>query len=582
MNMIKSEDEADANMEKPYRVGVPVSISLNTSNSGIWMDYPGGGKLWRLHLRSPGAVALGVDYSNFYLPVSSDLFIYNPDHSQIAGAYTSFNNTNGHSFATRPLAGDELILEYYQPEGCKEEPSIIVSGLNYIYRGMDVGLDKNGYNFGASGPCEVNIHCSEGDNWLAQSHGVVRMLTRVNGQSIWCTGSLLNNTHLDFSPIVLTANHCSINAGNIASSEDLEKWIFYFNYEATGCDKPLSEPGIQSMTGAEKLASSQNPVTMGSDFYLVKLKQDIPVTYNPYFNGWKVTDVASPSGVGIHHPEGDIKKISTYTQPIVSGKWESTDETHWKVNWSATTHGYGVTEGGSSGSPLFNSEGLLIGSLTGGESACSNAGGTDYYGKISYSWASNGTADSMQLRPWLDPLNLGRTLLRGMSRTVQFEANVEQVPIGGAVDFRDLTASSVYDWKWQFEGGEPSESSDKNPSGIVYNSFGRYKVSLRVSYLLDTDSLVDSLTRTDYIQVSALVYPNPTKGALSVFTNVKNSETVKIEVFTPLGVLVKSQSWSGDEGPLVSIDLPTAGNLFIVRIDRAGAVQTEKVIVLRP
>ena len=77
LSLLKIEDDQDAALEKPYRVGVPVSCTLNPFNSGVWEDLPDGGKLWHLHFECGGAVALGIDYSDFFLPCSSDLFVYN-------------------------------------------------------------------------------------------------------------------------------------------------------------------------------------------------------------------------------------------------------------------------------------------------------------------------------------------------------------------------------------------------------------------------------------------------------------------------------------------------------------------------
>ena len=581
LQAIALEDQLDAGFEKPYRIGVAVNTQLNPSNSGVWDEVGDGGTICRLHLGCRGAVALGIDYSSFHLPAGSDLFIYNPGYEKVAGAFTSSNNTHGHSFSTRPLPGDEIILEYYQPDGSQEKPLIEISGINLIYRGMDIGSERNADNFGGSGPCEVNVNCQEGEAWKPQAKGVVRILTRVNGQSFWCSGSLVNNTRLDFSPIILTANHCSEGPGTVSSPTDLDKWIFYFNYEAPSCAKPASEPVIQSMTGASKLASSQNPVVMGSDFYLLRLNDEIPISYNPFFNGWRTSDVTSATGVGIHHPEGDIKKISTYTQPLTSGTWESPGGTHWLVKWAQTTDGFGVTEAGSSGSPIFDSDGFVIGTLTGGDSGCTSTDGTDYYGKVAFSWESNGTVDSMQLKPWLDPMNLGRSTLNGMSRVVQFEASTEFIPIGEMVDFFDRSYAEASEWHWHFEGGEPSEANVQNPTGIRYASFGKFAVSLRVKYQFGPDVLVDSLTKQDYIQVKALVYPNPTNGKISIFTNSLNNENFRVEVFSPLGKLVKSEEWIEKPDPLVELDLPAYGNLFILRITRGSDVQIEKIAVVR-
>jgi hypothetical protein len=81
-----------------------------------------------------------------------------------------------------------------------------------------------------------------------------------------------------------------------------------------------------------------------------------------------------------------------------------------------TTNGHGVTEGGSSGSPLFNSQGKLIGTLTGGDASCDSIYLTkpDYFGKLWYHWDKTGTVDSLQLRPWLDPQNSGILDMNGL------------------------------------------------------------------------------------------------------------------------------------------------------------------------
>ena len=116
------------------------------------------------------------------------------------------------------------------------------------------------------------------------------------------------------------------------------------------------------------------------------------------------------NGVGIHHPAGDIKKISRYTQSTTSSGYD------WRVKWSSTDNGHGVTEGGSSGSPLLNANKQIIGDLSTGSSACSPAfllNGSDYYGKFSHSWDQNGNNSNRQLKPWLDPNNSGIISLNG-------------------------------------------------------------------------------------------------------------------------------------------------------------------------
>lgn len=576
---LKALDFQDAKLEKPYRIGVTVPAAIGISNSGNWIVNPDGSKVWLVSIRCKGAEAIGLDFNLFDLPTGSDLFIYNSNRTHVIGSFKSNESFKSMGFTARPVQGEEIILEYYQPAGCQEEAQLEISSLLYIYRGFGDKQDRSLFNFGGSGACEVNIKCDEGANWQDQAAGVVRILTRVKNQAFWCTGSIVNNSANDFSPLVLTANHCSESASSVSSLADLNKWVFYFSYESATCADPMAEPEELSMVGAEKLAASQNPVDIGSDFYLIRLKQDIPASYHAYFNGWSLSAATPSSGVCIHHPQGDIKKISTYSTTLGSGTWQSTPNTHWIVKWGATANGFGVTEAGSSGSPLYNNEGLIIGTLTGGESACSNTAATDFYGKVSYSWTSNGATDSMQLKPWLDPLNEGRTSMEGAFNdklaVADFETDTTVIRIGNSLNFYDRSSGLPISWRWSFEGGEPSSSTDQNPSGIRYNTFGKYYVKLTVTNNYGSDSLV----REEYIEVKSLLYPNPTLGEVTLLTDLNNQASTQIEIYSAGGKLLRTIDHSSAEGTAIKFALPEGGNFFFVKIVQGESVQTEKVVV---
>jgi hypothetical protein len=126
-----------------------------------------------------------------------------------------------------------------------------------------------------------------------------------------------------------------------------------------------------------------------------------------FYAGWNAINAPSQNSTGIHHPAGDVKKISHDFDPCVSSGYYASGNDHWKiVDWDS-----GTTEGGSSGSPLFDQNHRIIGQLHGGNAACGNDL-EDYYGKFAYSW--NTTADSSrQLKYWLDPLNTGVLTLDG-------------------------------------------------------------------------------------------------------------------------------------------------------------------------
>jgi hypothetical protein len=426
---IIEQDRSSAGDFRNSRFAVMVPVDLNPLNSGTWEMLPGGQRIWRLKLSLQGSLASSLYFAGFDLPGGVELYLYDEDGIAVKGAFTHLNNRQNGLFATELIYSGTVVLEMNVPQGVKPGNWFTVKEMTYAYDDVAGVLQNKG--FGDSQFCEVNINCSpEGDNWQQEKRGVVRIQVKVNASAYWCTGSMINNTSLDKTPYLLTADHCAYKFGQYAAADDLASWLFYFNYESVTCENPQFEPQLFSLSGCTKIAQDGTHGMEGSDFYLVKLMDDIPASYNIYFNGWSIVDVPSTSGVTIHHPDGDIKKISTYDEMPESSSWQGNGlPSHWKVLWAETANNWGVTEGGSSGAPLFDNIGRLVGTLTGGLASCTNPQYPDYYGKFSYHWESNGTHDTTQLKPWLDPGNTGVISLGGMMM------GVDESPSGRAAGF---------------------------------------------------------------------------------------------------------------------------------------------------
>lgn len=274
-------------------------------------------------------------------------------------------------------------------------------------------LNKNN-DFGEAGNCQVNANCYENNLTYSAQRSAVLIQWR-NGNFVgFCTGSLVVNSNYDNTPYLLTAEHCALYDG-FATSTDFRDWVFFFNYESSGCESPSSGNGLnqESLTGAEWVARSDDAGgETGSDFLLLKLNNQIPNAYDAFFAGWNRSGLAPINGRCYHHPQGDIKKVSAYYySPSLGSFGDNQKNTHWLVNWSSTAYGHGTTEEGSSGSALLDENGLIRGVLTGGSSSCSNRSGLDYFGTMAYSWTSNGSAAQNQLKPWLDPAHTGYLIM---------------------------------------------------------------------------------------------------------------------------------------------------------------------------
>ncbi len=75
---------------------------------------------------------------------------------------------------------------------------------------------------------------------------------------------------------------------------------------------------------------------------------------------------------------------------------------------------------------------------------------------------------------------------------------------GSAVQYTDYSTGSPTSWNWDFPGGNPSNSTQQNPS-VVYNVPGTYPVTLNVTNSIGNNAV----TYNNYITVTASPQSNP-------------------------------------------------------------------------
>jgi hypothetical protein len=370
-----------------------MKTDLSPANSGTWEELPGGDRLWRLRLHTPGALWTVVGLETFRPEPGARLFAYDPAGVTVLGPFTSDDVRAHGQLWFPPIEGGTVILELEWPASAGAvAPKLKVGTVSHGDKDWN-HLGEISGNPGdeeeqprGAGACNVDVNCPAGEDWQDQKRGVVQLLS---GGYAFCTGSLVNNTAADCRPYVLTAAHCAAGPST----------TFRFNYERPGCEGG-SPPTDQTRTGASVVASYAT-----SDFTLLEMDEAPPESFAVYYNGWRRTSYLVMRSTGIHHPSGDVKKISHNDDRLLDGSYWG--PSHWSVtNWEV-----GTTEGGSSGSPLFDTHGRIIGQLHGGTASCVS-GGWDEYGKLSYSW-TGGNTPSTRLRDWLDPLGTGAITVSG-------------------------------------------------------------------------------------------------------------------------------------------------------------------------
>jgi lysyl endopeptidase len=427
--MADSMDAEDALHDRLPKISRHIPVNINFDNAGNWTELPDGSRVWRVQIISKGALGIVPLFDNLYLPPGAALHFYMPDMREVLGAFTSATTPQPRSFCPGLIHGETCIVEYFEPAGQKGKGILSINKVGHAYRGVEP-LEKS--NQSGSGSCEVNVACPEGDNWRNQIRSVCKIFVVDLTGDGFCSGALVNNVRQDCSPYLLTAGHCT-DYDSITDNE-FGQWSFHFNNQASTCSGNTG-PDVNIITGCKRVAYAYDSNGIdGSDFLLLLMSSYPPADFSVYYSGWDNTGTAPASGVGIHHPEGDIKKISTFNNAATSASWANNVlNTHWQLYWSATADGHGVTEPGSSGSPLYEPSGLIVGHLTGGISQCGGPYGPDLYGKISYDWTSNGVTPAYQLQPWLDPDNTGTTTLQGMNPPCGISAHLNAgIP---AIDF---------------------------------------------------------------------------------------------------------------------------------------------------
>ncbi|MDR0683347.1 MAG: PKD domain-containing protein [Dysgonamonadaceae bacterium] len=473
------EDQELETLGFPPRCAKIIPADISFENNGERIILPDGQRIRRLEIFAPDALAILLYYDKFIIPEEGKLFIYDPEYANILGAYTHKTNSKKTEFATEFIPGDKLILEYVEPAS-GELPELKISGIAYGYNHIR-GLtgDNSLKTRWDSESCMINVNCPEGDKWQDQKKGVARILTSSGGYVLLCSGTLINNTAGNFDPLFLSAHHCYEDM----TAAQMNQSIYYFHYEWTGCENLNTDPKCPTMVGAQMLADID--IRSGSDGALLRLNDPIPQDYEVYFNGWDRRNIAATGGVGIHHPAGDVKKISTYGNSVTSDTWDGegitgAKDAHWNLQFIRTTSGHSVTEGGSSGSPMFDQNGLVVGTLTGGNSSCSYKAGDNLYGKLWYHW----DLGPQKMSNYLDPTDSGAEFIEGVylnydATKANFFTKEKVIYATQKIEFFDDSRNAT-SWEWTFEGGTPAVSNEKNPPLIAFNEPGFHKVSLTV------------------------------------------------------------------------------------------------------
>jgi lysyl endopeptidase len=388
-----------AALGKPLQIGVARAVDeLKTAASMTqrmtWEGLAAGRTVGAISITSPGAAALRAGLRIGSLPHDALLRFYAPGAGEVfevtatqvretigRNLYFDDDTSEARTFWSPIVEGATLVIELELPAGATVDDVRIASP---IISHMVTSAATNFTAPKAAASCNIDAVCHQA-TWSAEMDAVARIIYTTQGASYVCSGTLVADRDSSTAiPYFLTANHC-INTQTAAST--LQSYWFY---RSTACNSGKRGDYRTVFGGATLLYATET-----TDTSFVRLNAAPPA--GAAYAGWLVglTPPPGASVTGIHHPTGDLQKISfgsvdgyysclgSGTGAFTCGGASPAASAFYGIAWQS-----GVTESGSSGSAIFTDEGhYLLGQLYGGSGTCT-APGVDFYGRFDVAYNS--------------------------------------------------------------------------------------------------------------------------------------------------------------------------------------------------
>jgi hypothetical protein len=312
--------------------------------------------VWSGRVSAPGATAMRLHLAPFDLPEGAELYVYSAD-GQAFGPYTGRGPIDNGELWTNTIFGEDVRLQIRVAAEDVAHTRVVIAGVGYL----GVGLPMAGSNLCAdNASCVWNAACSGVNAAVTNARDAVASILFASGGFYYiCTGGLVaDSDSSSIVPYFLTANHCISTSGEASSLET------YFDYESgscttPNCTQPYNSPG--ETVGSQIVAANKT-----GDYTLLRLSST-PTTPDGVakYLGWTSTAVANSNGAHLYrlsHPQGSPQAYSEHD--VDTSK--PTCRTWPRGSWIYSRDIKGATEGGSSGSPVLNGSGEIVGQLSGG------------------------------------------------------------------------------------------------------------------------------------------------------------------------------------------------------------------------
>jgi len=323
-----------------------------------------GGYVWARTIESPGATALRLHFTGVDLAPSAELYIHT-DRGEAFGPYTGRGILDSGEFWSHTVSGDSVTIQIRQPGAASGPSTFTVAEIGYIdltqVHGVEPDPQQGEQLCSYNANCVENANCNNLPSAISNARDAYAHIEYVKNPYLYfCSGALVDDSDHTGTPYFLTANHC-ISNNSVASTLQA-----FFQYEVAcngACPTAsyfynVTPPPYPRTVGATVKATNST-----SDYTLLQLSQSAPA--GSAFLGWNKTAVANSNGTALYrisHPGGAPQAYSTHSvstsKPTCQG-WP-------RGAWIYSQDTLGATEGGSSGSPVLNASGQIVGQLSGG------------------------------------------------------------------------------------------------------------------------------------------------------------------------------------------------------------------------
>ena len=322
----------------------------------------GGGTSWAKAIEASGAGAFRLHIEGLSLPKGAVLYLYSAD-GQLHGPYRGASHDGSGELWTGTIFGSQAILQVRfdgpASAGALRAVALRVTEIGLITESFAAGLKPApeappppGWPCGNES-CILDASCYGG---IADtlSNAVAKYEWAQGAYIYTCTGGLISDNNPAQGNFFLTANHC-ISKANSAKNAN-----FYWRFATSQCNAsscPSNSGWPYQTSGATVVKTNRK-----ADYSLFQLNSAPPA--GSVFLGWTSAPVANTNGTDLFRVSNPNFGPQVYSQHDVdTGAGTCSSWPRGERIYSRDT--LGAIDGGSSGSPVVNAAGQIVGQLSG-------------------------------------------------------------------------------------------------------------------------------------------------------------------------------------------------------------------------